>query len=106
LVWGHSNIGKTLAGTECGRRLQLASNVDAAFDRERFQLALLESSVLSVSGQDSRALATPIPNPFFLPAQFLILDDDLCPACALHLADARQSELWSKPGRCGARPSG
>lgn len=70
--------------------LGLLGDIDAAWDGERFQLLLADSGVLSTSRFEPAEFPTALPNPFFLPLDFLRRTGPACTICNLRLDLVRQ----------------
>jgi hypothetical protein len=76
------------------RSLHLSSNVEMAYDLKRHQSLNVDTSTLSLYQEAPRQLPAPFPNPLFLPAAFLGLEDDRCDGCRLSLKDVTDPERW------------
>ncbi len=70
-------------------RLGIMSDVQVAFDGRQFQLYHAAADVLSLFEGDRPTIPTAVPNPFFLPVDYLSKDSDACPACQLKLQNLR-----------------
>ena len=77
-------------------RLGLAPNVQVAFNGALFQLLLEEMATLSIQAADARQLPVALPNPLFLPLDFVSPDDSECDGCALRMTDLKALELWDR----------
>lgn len=84
------------------KRLGLMSDLQIAFDGGRFQFYHADAEVLSLLDGDRPTVPTAVPNPFFLPADYLSRDSDSCPGCQLKLRDFRER----RPTRAAERVRG
>lgn len=84
--------------------LGLMSDVEYAFNGEYFQFLLRDADTLVIRPEDSKQLPTAIPNPFFLPVNYLDPDDDACPTCALKLRAVKESPKIYRARTKGALP--
>lgn len=84
-------------------RLGLAPDVDVAFDGQLLQLLLREMNTLSIRSGDARQQPVALPNPLFLPLDFVSPRGPDCDGCALRLTDLQTLELWDERVR-QARP--
>ena len=75
-------------------RLELTQDFDIAYDGTQFQLFDLGKSTLTVRRDDLRQLPIALPNPFFLPLDFLSQDNDDCLLCRLKLQHLAGGSLW------------
>ncbi|HEV7798214.1 MAG TPA: hypothetical protein VGO73_08670 [Pyrinomonadaceae bacterium] len=82
------------------RSLKLATDVDVAYNGERFQFLDLRSGTLSYrSSDDFRSIAA-LPNPLFLPVEYLSKEDDDCGLCRLRLSELKsENERWASRAR-------
>lgn len=79
------------------KQLKLSSDVDIAYNGERFQFFDVAAGTLSYSSIDDFRSHAALPNPFFLPVDFLSRSDDDCRLCRLRLSDMKSdSERWSR----------
>lgn len=77
--------------------LELVSDTEFAYDGKRFYFLDRKSGILSYRVQDELRSFAALPNPLFLPVDFLSGDDDDCLFCALRLPEFKsKSERWSK----------
>jgi hypothetical protein len=74
--------------------LALLGDVEYAFDGAEFQFLDLQSATLSYQKGDVDRLATALPNPFFLPVEFLAEESDACEACVMKLQHVRDPQNW------------
>ncbi|MCA1564319.1 MAG: hypothetical protein LC803_01420 [Acidobacteria bacterium] len=79
------------------KHLGLKTDFDVAYDGKRYYLLDARLKVLSYQQKDVTRTFTALPNPLFLPVDYLSNDDDDCALCALRLPDfkikdARSSE--------------
>lgn len=89
--WGKGNLFHIQ--TETDSRLGLLGNTEIAYDGETYQRFLPDSSILTLQdGNNQQVMA--LPNPLFLPVDFLSRDTDACPFCALRLSDLQASSTW------------
>jgi len=78
------------------RQLGLKADFDVAYDGARFYLLDRSQGLLSYREKDEPRSMTSLPNPLFLPVDYLSGDDDDCPLCALRLSDFKAESLrWS-----------
>lgn len=81
--------------TEADDRLGILGDLDIAFDGDRFQTFRPNSKILTLKAGD--VLTIPVlPNPFYLPLDFLSPEADDCPFCKLRLRDLANPETWRK----------
>jgi hypothetical protein len=80
--------------TTTDRGLGLTGDVEMAYDLEHYQLFLVDMASLSLYSQTPDRLPSPLPNPFFLPAAFLGLEDDACHACLVTLGKVTSRDRW------------
>lgn len=77
--------------------LKLNSDVDIAYNGERFQFLDVAAGTLSFSSTEDFRSHAALPNPFFLPVDFLSRSDDDCGLCKLRLSDVKsENERWSR----------
>lgn len=76
--------------------LGLVDDMDVAFDGDIYQLFLPNESLMSVQNGDALQAATAIQNPFFMPVQFLTVEDDDCRACPTKLSFFREADYVSQ----------
>lgn len=67
----------------------LMRNLDVAFDGSRFYMLDHQSKILSFQPQEEIRSPVALPNPFFLPLDFLSVNDDDCVNCRLRLQDVK-----------------
>jgi hypothetical protein len=67
----------------------LMGDVQYAYDGSQFQFLNSEADALSYQTGDVERLPTAVPNPFFLPVDYLNPDQDSCPGCVLRLRHLR-----------------
>jgi len=76
-------------------QLGFLKDVDVAYDGKRFYFLDRGSGTLSYQQQDVTKTTGALPNPLFLPVDFLSIDDDDCYSCALRWADLKShSKRW------------
>lgn len=68
-------------------QLGFLKDVDIAYDGKQYYYFDRGSSLLSYQHQDVSKTIGALPNPLFLPVEFLSNEDDSCPFCALRLSD-------------------
>jgi hypothetical protein len=79
------------------KQLKLNSDVDIAYNGERFQFFDVAAGTLSYRSTDDFRSHAALPNPFFLPVDFLSRSDDDCRLCRLRLSDMKSdNERWSR----------
>lgn len=77
------------------RHLGLKTDFDVAYDGRRFYLLDHRLGVLSFRQNDEMRSQVALPNPLFLPVDYLSNDDDDCLFCALRLPDLKaENERW------------
>jgi hypothetical protein len=69
--------------------INMLAYADYAFDGVRAQNLIGDGLVINAESDDN-ALLTPVPNPFFLPVDYLDPRSDTCPQCALRLINMQQ----------------
>lgn len=74
----------------------LMRNVDVLFDGAKFYFYDHEAKIVSFQSSEEVRLPTALPNPFFLPLDFLGTDDDSCEGCKMRLQDVNQPLRWPK----------
>ena len=80
--------------------LQFRTDLDVAFDGKHFYFFDRRSGVLSYRQRDELRNQTALPNPFFLPVDYLSSDDDECAFCAMHLPDFKfEHARWDDRAR-------
>jgi hypothetical protein len=82
-------------------QLGLKTDYDIAYDGKRFYLLDHSMAVLSYRRKDEPRSVAALPNPLFLPVDYLSSDDDDCPLCSLRLPDFK-----SENGRWKSRAAG
>jgi hypothetical protein len=91
--WAAGKLYKIRCHTD--PELGFAPDIDMAYDGKRFYFLDRGSAMLSYRQLDEAKSPVALPNPLFLPLDFLSDDDDDCLFCALRLPDlASQSERW------------
>jgi hypothetical protein len=78
------------------RQLELASDLEVAFDGDRRQMFEHEHGLLTVKRGDNPTMPLALPNPLFLPLDFLSPDTDTCRLCAVRLTDLQDPRFWSR----------
>src|SRR6266567_8813613 len=78
------------------RQLGLASDLEIAFDGDRWQMFEHEHGLLALKKGDNPMMVLALPNPLFLPLDFLSLQTDTCPICAVRLTDLQDPSFWSR----------
>lgn len=82
------------------KQLKLSSDVDIAYNGERFQFLDLASGILSYRSTDDFRSYAALPNPLFLPVDFMSHSDDECRLCSLRLSDMKfNNERWNSRAR-------
>jgi hypothetical protein len=82
------------------KHLGFKTDVDVAYDGKRFHYFDRGSGILSYRKQDEMTTQAALPNPLFLPVDYLSNDDDECPLCALRLHDLKsQNGRWNSRAR-------
>jgi len=75
-------------------KLGLLKNVAVAWNGQKYFFYSPANDVLSIQPIEERRYVAAIPNPFFLPLEFLSSNDDSCSGCALRLQDIGTNEKW------------
>jgi len=78
-----------------GKHLGLKTDFDVAYDGKRYYLLDTKLKVLSYQQKDVPGTFTALPNPFYLPIDYLSNDDDDCALCALRLTDFKTEDARS-----------
>lgn len=74
----------------------LMRNVDVLFNGARLYFYDRESKIVSFQASEEVRLPSALPNPFFLPIEFLGNDDDSCEGCKMRLQDVKMPVRWAK----------
>lgn len=74
------------------KHLRLKSDSDIAYDGKRYYYLDVRLKTLSYQQKDVPRTFTAIPNPLFLPVDYLSNDDDECALCALRLTDFKAED--------------
>lgn len=74
----------------------LMRSLTLSWNGRRYYMLDPEADVISFQSQETRHLASALPNPFFLPVEFLSSNDDDCVNCPLRLQDLKRPERWSE----------
>lgn len=74
----------------------LMRNIAVLFNGEKFYFYDGESKIVSYQATEEVRLPAALPNPFFLPIEFLSNDDDSCEGCKMRLHDVRMPTRWAK----------
>lgn len=98
--------GRYRLSTTATPSLGLASDIEAAYDLEQYQLLLKNDSVLVLRRQDPRQLPAPFPNVLFLPVAFLGFEDDACYACEPTVVSSADAERWTARAGAARQASG
>lgn len=93
--WAEANRYKVKCHTD--ERLGLLPDVDLAYNGQRFFHLDRGSGLLVYKNQDIAATIGALPNPLFMPVNFLSPEDDNCRFCALRMIDFKsQIARWSE----------
>lgn len=96
--WAEGNRYKIKSHTD--KHLGLKTDVDVAYDGNRFHYFDRGSGILSFRKQDEIRSQVALPNPLFLPIDYLSNDDDDCSLCALRLPDLKaKNGRWENRAR-------
>jgi hypothetical protein len=96
--WAEDKRYKIKSHTD--KHLGFKTDVDVAYDGKRFHYFDRGSGILSYRKQDEITSQAALPNPLFLPVDYLSNDDDDCPLCALRLLDLKsQNVRWDNRAR-------
>lgn len=74
----------------------LMRNIDVLFNGEKFYFYDRESKIVSYQAAEEVRLPAALPNPFFLPIEYLSNDDDNCEGCKMRLQDVNRPIRWAK----------
>jgi hypothetical protein len=85
--WAEGDRYKTKSRTD--NQLGFNTDVDVAYDGKRFYYFDHGSGILSYRQQDEPKSQAALPNPLFLPVDYLSNDDDDCMFCVLRLPDLK-----------------
>ena len=77
-------------------QLQLATDLEIAFDGERRQQFSPRMAMLIVKKGNDSSMPLALPNPLFLPLDFLNPETDACKVCAIRLTDLQDPRFWSR----------
>jgi hypothetical protein len=92
--WAQGNEYRYKCRTD--KSLKLATDLDVAYNGERFQFLDLRSGTLSYRLSDDVRSTAALPNPLFLPVEYLSKEDDDCSLCRLRLTDMKaNNERWN-----------
>ena len=88
--WAEGDRYRTKSRTD--RHLGLKTDYDVAYDGKRYYLLDARLNVLSYQQKDVPRTFTALPNPLFLPVDYLSNDDDDCALCTLRLTDFKTED--------------
>ena len=74
----------------------LMRNVDVLFNGSKYYFYDRESKIVSYQTAEEVRLPAALPNPFFLPIDFVGNDDDSCEGCKTRLQDVKMPIRWAK----------
>jgi hypothetical protein len=74
----------------------LMRNIDVLFNGEKFYFYDRESKIVSYQAAEEVRLPAALPNPFFLPIEYLSNDDDSCEGCKMRLPDVKRPIRWAQ----------
>lgn len=74
----------------------LMRNVDILFNGNKYYFYDRESKVVSYQTAEEVRLPAALPNPFFLPIDFIGNEDDSCEGCKTRLQDVKMPIRWAK----------
>lgn len=74
----------------------LMRNVTVAWNGQQYFFYDPAINVLSIQKEEEKRYIAAVPNPFFLPLDFLGSNDDSCPGCMLRLQDIGNEEKWDQ----------
>lgn len=74
----------------------LMRNTEVLFTGSKFYFFDRESNIVSFQSSKEVRLPSSLPNPFFLPLEFLSNDDDGCEGCKMRLQDFKAAIRWPK----------
>jgi len=96
--WARGNKYRTKTSTD--KLLKLNTDLDVAYDGERFYYFDQRSGILSYRSTDDLRSHAALPNPLFLPLDYLSNDDDECPLCKLRLSQVKSDNVrWGTRAR-------
>jgi len=91
--WAEGDLYKMKCHTD--RNLGFLTDVDVSYDGKQFYFFDRASGILSYQQQDVTKTTGALPNPLFMPIDFLSIDDDDCHFCALRMSDLKSpSARW------------
>lgn len=91
--WAEGDRYKIKCATD--KNLGLKSDFDLAYDGKRFYIFDRRMGVVSYRQKDEPRSVAALPNPFFLPLDYLSADDDDCLFCNSRLRDLKSpNERW------------
>jgi hypothetical protein len=73
----------------------LMRNVDILYNGNKFYFFDHESKIVSFQDREEVRIPSALPNPFFLPIEFLSNDDDSCEGCKMRLQDTKMPVRWA-----------
>jgi hypothetical protein len=88
--WAQGNRYRYSCRTD--KSLKLATDLDVAYNGERFQFLDLRAGTLSYRSLDEVRSTAALPNPLFLPVEYLSKEDDDCVLCRLRLSDMKSND--------------
>ncbi|MFN2453834.1 MAG: hypothetical protein ABR577_06395 [Pyrinomonadaceae bacterium] len=92
--WAEGNRYRIKCHTD--KHLGFKTDLDISYDGKRFCFFDRGSGILSYRQKDDLRSQIALPNPLFLPVDYLSIDDDECPLCVLRLSDVKsQSSRWN-----------
>lgn len=74
----------------------LMRDVDVLFNGTKFYFYDRESKIVSFQASEEVRFPSALPNPFFLPIEYLSNDDDSCENCKMRLQDVKMPIRWAK----------
>jgi hypothetical protein len=93
--WAEGDRYRTKCHTDS--HLGFLPDVDVAYDGKQMYYLNHASRTLSYQQHDISKTIGALPNPLFMPVDFLSIEDDDCPMCALRMADFKSySARWEK----------
>jgi hypothetical protein len=79
---------------EVDPQLELLASNEVAYDGQTYQRYLVADDVLALHTGDKDQVPAAVPNPFFLPLNFLTRETEDCPFCILKLSHLSEPAVW------------
>lgn len=86
-----------LIKSQTAQNLGFGGDMEIAFDGEQWQMLTYASRTLHIQRSPSKQVPTALPNPLFLPLEFLGANGyDACPLCRIHLHQIASHPAWNR----------